>query len=109
MVSGPHEDAAWWYAMEVTIDRRTFLRGAGGGAVLGAGATLLGACSSSPNLTSTGKGGNSRFEVRPGTGVGTGSPVKGGSIIIALGSEINGFDPASSNWDGNGIEYAQTV
>jgi peptide/nickel transport system substrate-binding protein len=95
--------------LKMTMDRRTFLRGAGGGAVLGAGATLLGACSSNNDLTSTGKTGNSKYVVKPGTGVGTGSPVKGGSINVGVGSEINGFDPASSNWDATGIQYAQTV
>jgi peptide/nickel transport system substrate-binding protein len=95
--------------LAVTMNRRTFLRAAGSGAVLSAGATLLDACSSSSTLTSTGKGGNSKYEVRPGTGVGKGTPVRGGQIIVATGSEINGFDPSQSSWDTTGIQYAQTI
>src|ERR1700689_3000733 len=95
--------------LAVTMNRRTFLRAAGSGAVLSAGATLLDACSSSSTLTSTGKGGNSKYEVRPGTGVGKGTPVRGGQIIVATGSEINGFDPSTSSWDTTGVQYAQTV
>jgi peptide/nickel transport system substrate-binding protein len=91
------------------MDRRTFLRVAGSGAVLSAGATLLDSCSTSSTLINRGKTGNSRYQVSPSTGVGKGTPVRGGQITVATGSEINGFDPSTSSWDTTGLQYAQTV
>ena len=90
------------------MDRRTFLRGAGGGAALGVGATLLGACTNSSNLT--GHGANIiKYKNPAGAGIGKGTPVRGGQITMSTGSEINGFDPSQSSWDATGLQYASTV
>jgi peptide/nickel transport system substrate-binding protein len=87
------------------IDRRTFLaRGMGGVAALavgGAGASLLSGCgtsSSSTNVTSN-----------PNAGIGSGSPRTGGSVIIGVSSEIDGFLPTTDHWDWTGLTYATTV
>ncbi len=88
------------------LNRRSFLaRGAaaGGTVVLGAAsASVLAGCSSgssgSPTTGATG---------RPG--VGTGSPVRGGSLTVGTLAEIDGFYPASNHWDTNGFLYAGTV
>ncbi|MFZ0665975.1 MAG: ABC transporter substrate-binding protein [Acidimicrobiales bacterium] len=91
------------------IDRRSFLIGAGGGAVLG-GAALLGGCTTSSKLTGNGKGNSERtYTTPPDAGVGKGTPVKGGQLTIGTGSEVNGFDPASDDWDTTGITYANCV
>jgi ABC-type transport system substrate-binding protein len=96
--------------IDVAIDRRTFLRGAGGGAALGIGATLLGSCASSSKLTGTGSTKSRRTYLAPANaGIGQGTPVKGGTVILATGSEIDGFDPSTSDWDTTGLTYAMTV
>jgi peptide/nickel transport system substrate-binding protein len=90
------------------ISRRTFIaRGAAaGGAVVMAGAagTALSACSSSSGVsstTTTASGGK--------PGVGTGTPVQGGSLNVGLLSEIDGFYPPQSHWDTSGYIYAQCL
>jgi peptide/nickel transport system substrate-binding protein len=96
--------------MEMSIDRRTFLRGTGGAAALGVGATLLSSCASSSKLTGTGGTKTVRkYIAAADAGVGKGSPVKGGTVILATGSEIDGFDPSQSDWDTTGLTYAATV
>ena len=98
----------WWYAFAMTMDRRTFLRGAGGGAALGIGATLLGSCTNSSNLTGHGAS-TAKYQNPPGAGIGKGTPIRGGQITMSTGSEINGFDPSMSSWDATGLQYAGTV
>ncbi len=88
------------------ISRRSFLsRGAvvGGAAVLAGGAgTALAGCSSS---------GGSPTTTAPGSkpGVGTGSPVRGGSLTFGIVAEIDGFYPANNHWDTNGFLYANAI
>jgi ABC-type transport system substrate-binding protein len=90
------------------ISRRSFLaRGAAaGGAVVLAGAAgaALDACSSStPSSSSTTAASGSK------PGVGTGTPVRGGSLTVGLVAEIDGFYPANNHWDTNGYIYANTI
>jgi peptide/nickel transport system substrate-binding protein len=71
-------------------------------ALAGAGApALLSACggSTSPS-TST------RIST---PGVSTATPQRGGSVTIAMSSDIDGFDPASSHFDNTGLTYANAV
>ncbi len=90
------------------ISRRTFLsQGAkAGGAVVLAGAAggVLAACgsSSSSGTTTTAAAG-----AQPG--VGTGAPVRGGSLTVGLVAEIDGFYPPSNHWDTNGFIYANSL
>jgi peptide/nickel transport system substrate-binding protein len=85
-------------------DRRTFLgRGATGAAALAlagiGGPVLLSGCTSSASSSSTtGK-----------VGVGTGTPRRGGTLVAALNSEIDGFLPSTNHFDNSGIVYANTV
>ena len=88
------------------ITRRTFLSTgakAGGAVVLaGAAGSALAACgSSSGSSTSTAAAGT--------PGVGTGTPVTGGSLTVGLVAEIDGFYPPSNHWDTNGFIYANTL
>jgi peptide/nickel transport system substrate-binding protein len=89
-------------------DRRTFLgRGAAtaaGLALAGVGApALLSACgASTPN-----SGSHSTTNTTPG--VSSAKAQRGGSIIIAMSSEIDGFLPASSHFDNTGLTYANAV
>jgi peptide/nickel transport system substrate-binding protein len=70
--------------------------------MLGAGASsLLAGCSSgssTPAPSSSGK-----------PGVGTGNPVRGGTLTIGTIAEIDGFYPPANHWDTNGFLYANTV
>jgi ABC-type transport system substrate-binding protein len=77
---------------------------AGGAVALGAGASsLLAGCSSgSTGSTSTTAAGGS-------AGVGTGPPVRGGSLTVGTIAEIDGFYPPTNHWDTNGFLYANTV
>jgi ABC-type transport system substrate-binding protein len=91
--------------MSVTSDngitRRTFLsRGAITGGAVALGAAGLAACSSggSGSGTSGGK-----------AGIGTGSPVRGGSLTVGTIAEIDGFYPATNHWDTNGFLYANAI
>jgi peptide/nickel transport system substrate-binding protein len=76
------------------FDRRTFLargaRTAAGLAVLGGAPGLLAAC---------GGGGSS----------GGATPKPGGSVTMAVESEVDGFDPTTNRWDPGGIVYARSV
>jgi len=89
------------------ISRRSFLsRGAvAGGAVVLAGTTgsVLAGCSSS--------GAGSPTTTAPGTkvGVGTGNPVRGGSLTIGIPADIDGFYPPNNHWDTNGFLYANAI
>ncbi len=88
------------------LTRRSFLaRGtaAGGLVVLGAtaGGALAGCSSSSAPSASPSSGSRS--------GVNTGTPSRGGSITIGTIAEVNGLNPATAQWDTNGILYANTV
>jgi peptide/nickel transport system substrate-binding protein len=87
------------------FDRRTFLargaRTAAGLAVLGGAPGLLAACGgggSSGGATST-----------SGAGVSTATPKPGGSVTMAVESEVDGFDPTTNRWDPGGIVYARSV
>jgi ABC-type transport system substrate-binding protein len=90
------------------MNRRTFLsRGAatGGAVVLGAAAsTALAGCSSGSSGTSSSTAASGS---KPG--VGTGSPVRGGSLTVGTLAEIDGFYPPSNHWDTNGYIYANAV
>jgi peptide/nickel transport system substrate-binding protein len=90
------------------ISRRTFLsRGAAaGGAVVLAGAagSALASCSSpSTPLRWTGSASGSK------PGVGTGTPVRGGSLTVGTVAEVDGFYSPANHWDANGIIYANTL
>ncbi len=41
--------------------------------------------------------------------MGTGQPVKGGSLTVGILAEIDGFYPPSNHWDTNGFLYANTI
>lgn len=73
--------------------------------MLGTGASsLLAGCSSgSSTSTTTGTSTGSK------PGVGTGTPVRGGTLTIGTIAEIDGFYPPSNHWDTNGFLYANTV
>jgi ABC-type transport system substrate-binding protein len=90
------------------IDRRTFLsQGAkvGGALVLaGAAGSALAACGSSSSGSST-----TVPSSGSAPGVGTGTPVKGGSLTVGTVAEIDGFYPPSNHWDTNGFLYANTL
>lgn len=89
------------------ISRRNFLsRSAvvGGTAVLGgAAATGLAGCSSNSSTTPT------TGAAHTNAGVGTGTPVRGGSLTVAVTSDISGFYPPNSNFDWTGKTYANTI
>jgi peptide/nickel transport system substrate-binding protein len=76
--------------------------------MVGAGAAVLGSCSTASKLAPSGNVGN-RYLTPAGTGIGKGSPVRGGQLNMSTGSDINGFDPSSSDWDATGLQYAGTV
>jgi len=89
------------------LSRRSFLaKGAatGGIVALGVGAgSALAVCSSGSSSSST-------TAASSGTpGVSTATPVKGGTAIIGITAESDGFLPATNHWDANGILYANTV
>jgi peptide/nickel transport system substrate-binding protein len=89
-------------------DRRTFLgRGAAsaaGLALAGAGApVLLSACAAS--TPSTAKSGGTTTT----PGVSGAKARRGGSVIIGMSSDIDGFLPAQSHWDNTGLTYANAV
>jgi peptide/nickel transport system substrate-binding protein len=91
--------------MSKAYDRRSFLsqgvRTAAGVAVLGGGASsVLAACGSSSPTASTSSS---------SAGIGSGTPKQGGSIVVGLESEFNGFDPTQGRWDPAGVMYGRTV
>ena len=79
---------------------------AAGGAVVLAGAagSALAACGSSGTSTSSTTAASGS---KPG--VGTGTPVHGGSLSVGLVAEIDGFYPPNNHWDTNGYIYAQCL
>jgi peptide/nickel transport system substrate-binding protein len=73
--------------------------------MLGAvGASALAGCSSGSSSSSTTDSGTGS---KPG--VGTGSPVRGGSLTVGMTAEIDGFYPGTAHWDVNGYCYANAV
>ncbi|MGA8724838.1 MAG: ABC transporter substrate-binding protein [Acidimicrobiales bacterium] len=88
------------------IDRRSFLsRSAvtGGAVALGAAApAALAGCSSSSSGSPTTSSGS-----KPG--VGSGNPVRGGSLTVAVLADIDGFYPPTNHWDTNGFNYANAI
>jgi ABC-type transport system substrate-binding protein len=86
------------------LDRRTFLgqgaRTAAGLVVAGAAGSALAACGTSPTAKST---------YKQKGGVGSGKPVKGGSLIFGVEAEESGFDPTYAHFDSTGVMYARTV
>jgi ABC-type transport system substrate-binding protein len=89
------------------INRRTFLSSSaatGGAVALGAMApAALAGCSSSSGGSST----TTASGAKPG--VGTGSPVHGGSLTVGLLADIDGFYPPTNHWDTNGFNYANAI
>ena len=77
--------------------------------MLGAGgAGVLAGCSSSPSTSGRATPATTpRAGSKPG--VGTGTPVQGGSLTIGTIAEIDGFYPPTNHWDTNGFLYANTV
>jgi peptide/nickel transport system substrate-binding protein len=88
------------------IDRRTFLSrsaATGGAVALGAMApAALAGCSSSSSGSPTTSSGS-----KPG--VGSGNPVRGGSLTVAVLADIDGFYPPTNHWDTNGFNYANAI
>jgi ABC-type transport system substrate-binding protein len=73
--------------------------------MLGAtGATALAGCSSGSSSSST-----TDSSTGSKAGIGTGSPVRGGSLTVGLTAEIDGFYPGTAHWDVNGFCYANAV
>ena len=89
------------------MSRRTFLsRGAvAGGAVVLAGAagSALAGCSSDSSSSSTTAASGSK------PGVGTGTPVQGGSLTVGSMADIDGFYPPNNHFDTNGYNIATTI
>jgi peptide/nickel transport system substrate-binding protein len=83
--------------MSKTFDRRSFLAG---GVALGAGAVLLGDSSWAGAALTNGPGRN---------GIATGTPKKGGSLVMGIDTEEDGFDPTTARWDEGGFLYGRTV
>ncbi len=69
----------------------------------GAGSALAGCSSSSSGSSSTTTASNAK------PGVGTGTPVRGGSLTVGTLAEIDGFYPATNHWDTNGYLYANAI
>ena len=42
-------------------------------------------------------------------GVGSGNPVRGGSLTVAVLADIDGFYPPTNHWDTNGFNYANAI
>ena len=88
------------------IDRRSFLsRSAvtGGAVALGAMApAALAGCSSNSSGSPTTSSGS-----KPG--VGSGNPVRGGALTVAVLADIDGFYPPTNHWDTNGFNYANAI
>jgi peptide/nickel transport system substrate-binding protein len=89
-------------------DRRSFLgRGAvtaAGLALAGGAPTLLSACGGSTSPPSPGA--TSKIAT---PGVSSATPHRGGSTIVGVSSEIDGFLPSQSHWDNTGYIYALSV
>jgi peptide/nickel transport system substrate-binding protein len=83
--------------MSKTFDRRSFLAG---GVALGAGAVLLGNADWASAALTNGPGRN---------GIGKGTPKRGGSLVMGIDTEEDGFDPTSARWDEGGFLYGRTI
>jgi peptide/nickel transport system substrate-binding protein len=83
--------------MPHTFDRRAFLAG---GVALGAGAVLLGGSDWAGAVLTNGPGRN---------GVSTAKPKRGGSLVMGIDTEEDGFDPTTARWDEGGFLYGRTV
>lgn len=83
--------------MSKTFDRRSFLAG---GVALGAGAVLLGNDEWAGAALTNGPGRN---------GIATGKPKRGGSLVVGIDTEEDGFDPTSARWDEGGFLYGRTI
>jgi peptide/nickel transport system substrate-binding protein len=84
--------------MPHTFDRRSLLAG---GIALGTGAVLLGGESDWAGATVTNGPGRN--------GISTAKPKRGGSVIMGIDTEEDGFDPTTSRWDEGGFLYGRTV
>jgi peptide/nickel transport system substrate-binding protein len=92
------------------LTRRSFLsRGtaAGGLVILGAatGGALAGCSSSSASSSDSTSSPSSGSK----PGINTGIPKQGGSVVIGTLAEVNGLNPATAQWDTNGLLYANTI
>jgi peptide/nickel transport system substrate-binding protein len=89
------------------INRRTFLSrtaATGGAVAIGAMApAALAGCSSSSSSGSPTTASGSK------PGVGSGKPVRGGSLTVATLADIDGFYPPTNHWDTNGFNYANAI
>ncbi|MDA8381440.1 MAG: ABC transporter substrate-binding protein [Actinomycetota bacterium] len=90
--------------MPDSMERREFLRLGGRtalGVALGAtsGSALLAACGTSTPTAPT----------APNNGVSTARPRRGGSLVMGVEAEEQGFDPRTARFDSTGILYARTV
>ena len=98
--------------MPSSYDRRSFLqRGVTAGAaftVLGAGGTLLEACSSGPASSSSPPATVTKHQALQ-VGVGKGKPVMGGSVTFGTEAEESGMDPTNAHFDSTGVMYARAV
>jgi peptide/nickel transport system substrate-binding protein len=83
--------------MQHTVNRRAFLVG---GLALGAGAMLVGNPDWAGATYTNGPGRN---------GVSTARPRRGGSLVMGIDTEEDGFDPTTSRWDEGGFLYGRTV
>src|SRR5689334_22552210 len=63
------------------------------GATVAAAAVLAGACSTGPTEVG-GSAGSSDATVGPGNTINEGTPVNGGKLVVAVGAESNGYNPA---------------
>jgi peptide/nickel transport system substrate-binding protein len=85
--------------MSHAFDRRSFLAG---GLALGAGAALAG-------LAPDGLAG-ANVTNGPGlNGITTAKPKRGGSVIMGIDTEEQGFNPSTARWDEGGFLYGRTV
>jgi peptide/nickel transport system substrate-binding protein len=95
---------------DINLTRRSFLaHGTSlGGLVLlgGVAAGTLAGCASSP-ASSSASAAHPSSGSEPG--VNRGAPRKGGSVTIGTMAEVNGLNPATAQWDTNGILYANTI
>jgi peptide/nickel transport system substrate-binding protein len=84
------------------FDRRRFLLG---GATATA-ATVLAACSSGSSGSGTGSTSSTPSSA---AGISTATPKRGGTLIVGVDSDIDGFLPSTNHWDNTGYTYAYAV
>jgi ABC-type transport system substrate-binding protein len=85
--------------MSHAFDRRSFLAG---GLALGAGAALAG-------LVPDGIAGANYTNGAGLNGISTKTPKRGGSVIMGIDTEEQGFNPTTARFDEGGFLYARTV